>query len=121
VTVKSYLDNAVAYSSRKGLCFNSLLCSWSTTSTISAVESSNSGRPSGLRVRHAKTYIACYQHGLSTPGIDLREHHMMHYAHSAHLIYCSFSPDCVRRVQIMPQLKQLLAVAPRRHDKSCVW
>ena len=46
----------MAYSNRIALCANSPFSSWSTTSIISAVESSSSGR-SGFRDRHAKTYI----------------------------------------------------------------
>lgn len=63
---KPYLDKAVAYSNRRALCFSSFFRSCRITSTISADESSNRGRPSGFRNRHANTYIASYQHSSST-------------------------------------------------------
>jgi hypothetical protein len=54
----TYLDNAVANNNLETLCFNPPLSSCNIASTISAVESSSKGSPSGFRNRHAKIYIA---------------------------------------------------------------
>lgn len=56
---------------------------------------------------------------------DSPDHSARRFSHvvifSAHLAHCSFFLKRVRPVQVMPQLKQLLAGAPRRHNKLCAW